>query len=204
MAKSDFEIVSYNRMIDEGKFRQYTTGIHSMDTFLFDDLKEIEHENLTGMSVAYFGENILGMFALSATQTQSIKVDQSSDKFGKINKEYDSIPLISIDHFSVNKKFQYDGLKSFDEQLRIGTLLMHVVFQKIVDIRTVYNIGIAGITVEALDSAADWYEKQGFSYLNDYERKSIKSCYTMVCGYQFIEETFLKVANYNSDVDDDI
>lgn len=202
MAKSDFEIISYNRMIDEQKFREYTTGIHSMDTFLFEDLKEIEHENLTGMSVAYFGENILGMFALSATQTRAIKIDQSDDKFGKINNNFDNIPLISIDHFSVNKVFQHDDKKSPEEQLRIGTLLMRMLFGKIVEIRTVYNIGIAGITVEALASAADWYEKQGFSYLDDYEENSVKNVYTMVCGYNFIEETFVKFSNYKNKVQD--
>lgn len=202
MAKSDFEILSYSRLIDEDKFREYTTGIHTMDTFLFEELKEIENENLTGMSVAYFKNKIIGMFALSAAQTRAVKVDQSADMFGKINEKYDSIPLISIDHFSVNKKYQFDGAKEPEDQFRMGTLLMQVLFGKVVELRRVHNVGIAGITVEALDSAADWYIKQGFSFLDEHEENAIKHKYKMVCGYKFIEDTFVEFSNYQKEVDD--
>ena len=190
----DFDVYPHNGLINISDFNNYTTGIHTLDTFLFEELDVMETHNKTALSVAYVGDTVVGMFALSTAQTISNKSsEQANHTFGDVNKQYDSIPLISIDHFSVSKNLQYDGSKRKDEQFNVGKSLLRVIYELVVKMRTKYNVAIAGISVDALPHAADWYEKQHFVYLNDFEENSPnKEYYKMIIGYPMIEKAYFE------------
>ncbi|MCT4420068.1 hypothetical protein EFT49_07650 [Leuconostoc falkenbergense] len=195
----DFEIIPHDSVLNPTDFNSYQTGIPSLDTFLFEELDKMEQSNRTSMSVAYIGKEIVGMFALSAAQ---ITTRQTSDvfnsAFGNGNQEYNSLPLISLDHFSVNKKFQYDPGKEKNQQFSVGKNLLYAVFETIVVMRSIYNIAVAGMVVEAIESATDWYEKQHFEYLDNYQANMPKETSTMIIGYDMIEQAYYETNELNA------
>ncbi|QSB51240.1 hypothetical protein I6J31_08305 [Leuconostoc falkenbergense] len=195
----DFEIVPHDAILNPTDFNNYQTGIPLLDTFLFDELDQMEQSNRTSMSVAYVESEIVGMFALSMAQIttrQTSKVFNTA--FGHGNQEYNSLPLISLDHFSVNKKLQYDPVKKREEQFSVGKNLLYAVFKTIVEMKNIYNIAEAGMVVEAIESATEWYEKQHFEYVDEYQANMPKETSIMIIGYDVIEQAYYETNELNA------
>ncbi|QHM55734.1 hypothetical protein [Leuconostoc mesenteroides] len=184
-----FDIVSYNGLIDKKDLFNYSTGCKGLDDFILKEVDGLEKANNTALSIAYYNDTIVGMYALSVTQTM-VSNDHTEKAFGK---ECDRKPLLSLDHFSVNKLLQYDPCKNKDEQLNIGKNLLFKIFELVVKMRNVYNIAVAGIFVSALPEAVDWYCKQGFDFISDIERDAVnQEHYLMIIGYSFIEKAYFE------------
>ncbi|WP_205435189.1 hypothetical protein [Leuconostoc falkenbergense] len=199
MKVMDFEIVPHDAILNPTDFNNYQTGIPLLDTFLFDELDQMEQSNRTSMSVAYVESEIVGMFALSMAQIttrQTSKVFNTA--FGHGNQEYNSLPLISLDHFSVNKKLQYDPVKKREEQFSVGKNLLYAVFKTIVEMKNIYNIAEAGMVVEAIESATEWYEKQHFEYVDEYQANMPKETSIMIIGYDVIEQAYYETNELNA------
>lgn len=199
MKVMDFEIVPHDAILNPTDFNNYQTGIPLLDTFLFDELDQMEQSNRTSMSVAYVESEIVGMFALSMAQIttrQTSKVFNTA--FGHGNQEYNSLPLISLDHFSVNKKLQYDPVKKREEQFSVGKNLLYAVFKTIVEMKNIYNIAVAGMVVEAIESATEWYEKQHFEYVDEYQANMPKETSIMIIGYDVIEQAYYETNELNA------
>lgn len=195
----DFEIVPHDSLLNPTDFNNYSTGIRILDTFLFDRLSDMENSNRTSMSVAYIENEIVGMYALSTAQISTRQTSSVFDNaFGSGNQEYNSLPLISLDHFSVNKKYQYDENKDKSEQFSVGKNLLYAVFETVVVMRHVHNVGIAGIIVEALESATEWYEKQHFEYLDKHEANMPKETSIMIIGFDMIERVYYETNELNA------
>ncbi|WP_334098199.1 hypothetical protein [Leuconostoc lactis] len=192
MKRLGFEIVPYNGMIDKQEFSKYTTGVDILDTFIFKNIDEIENDNKSLLSVAYINNEIVGMFALSTAQTTNNETsNQSRRTFREANTRYSNLPMISIDHFSVNKKYQHVDGAPEEEQYHVGSALLNVIYEIVVMLRVNYNIAVAGVSVDALASASDWYEKQEFVYINDHEENTpVKDTFKMIIGYEMIDKAY--------------
>lgn len=194
----DFEIVSHNGLVDDSDFDNYSTGIPKLDTFLFAELDKMEKGNRTAMSVVYLEDEIVGLFSLSAAQVTTRQTSNVFDhNFGDANQYFTSLPLISLDHISVNKKYQYDPAKNKDEQFGVGKSLLYIIFEIIVSMKSIYNIAVAGLIVHALTSAEaeSWYEDRGFEYLDEFEEKTPKDTSKMIIGYKMIEKAYFEANN---------
>ncbi|MBZ5958128.1 hypothetical protein [Leuconostoc gasicomitatum] len=195
-----FNVVPYNGLIDKNEFSKYTTGVRTLDTFLFEEIEKIEEDNKSLLSVAYINDEIVGMFALSTAQTTNNETSkQSTRTFRKANMRYSNLPMISIDHFSVNKKYQYVDEPN-NEQYHVGSALLNVIYETVVMLRVQYNVAIAGVSVDALPNAADWYEKQKFVYVNDEEENTpVKDAFKMIIGYEMIEKAYYILHDHKTD-----
>ncbi|MCS8594611.1 hypothetical protein EFE27_01210 [Leuconostoc citreum] len=188
----EFEIASFNGLLDMSDLADYKTGKAGLDKFIHEEAKNFELANRTALSIAYYKTTVVGVYALSLTHAFVDNRNEHKKKAFGID-QYDRIPLISLDHFSVKKELQYDPSKKKSEQLDIGKNLLLSVYKSIVDIRNKYNVAIAGVVVEALDDAVDWYYKRGFDYADDNEENQVnKESYSMIIGYAMIEEAYLK------------
>ncbi|MCK8605121.1 hypothetical protein LNP18_03280 [Leuconostoc citreum] len=192
MKRLGFDVVPYNGMIDKKDFNKYTTGVQTLDAFLIEEINEIEKDNKSLLSVAYINDEIVGMFALSTAQTTNNETsNQSTQAFREANTRYSNLPMISIDHFSVNKKYQHVDGAPEDENYHVGSALLNVIYEIVVMLRVNYNVAIAGVSVDALSSAADWYEKQKFVYINDKEENTpVKDSFKMIIGYDMIYKAY--------------
>lgn len=200
MKRLGFEIVPYDGMIDKKEFYNYTTGVQILDTFIFNNIDEIENDNKSLLSVAYINDEIVGMFALSTAQTTNNETsNQSTLAFREANTRYSNLPMISIDHFSVNKKYQHVDGAPEEGQYHVGSALLNVIYEIVVMLRVNYNIAVAGVSVDALASAADWYEKQEFVYINDEEENTpVKDTFKMIIGYDMIDKAYYLSQHMNS------
>lgn len=190
----EFKIASFNGLLDSSDISDYKTGNSGLDKFVHEESKGFEKANRTALSVAYYKTTVVGIYALSLTRAIFDSQNKHMVKaFGEY--EYDVSPLISLDHFSVKKELQYNPKKPKEDQLDIGKNLLLSVYGTIVKIRNEHNVAIAGIVVEALADAADWYYDRGFDFANDNEEKAVKEKYLMIIGYAMIEEAYLKSLN---------
>ncbi|BAX71516.1 hypothetical protein [Leuconostoc mesenteroides] len=185
----EFEIVPYNDMLNKSDLDGYETGFPGLDNFVSEEINDFEKANRSALSVAYYNGIVVGMYALSVTQT--VISNNHTEKV--LGKKMDRSPLISLDHFSVNKKFQYDPKKEKSEQLSVGKNLLYEVFKLMASIRRVQNVAISGMFACAIPDAVDWYCDRGFDFISDDERDAInKDCYQMIIGYPFMEKSYLE------------
>ncbi|CAH1855159.1 hypothetical protein [Convivina intestini] len=186
--KSDiFEVVPADSLIDSSQLESYTCGVPGLDDFIKIYSREMEEYNKTALSAVLIGKTVVGMFALSTTSTVTYQEDKhGNEAFGVASSLYNQLPLLSIDHLSVNKLYQYDGS---DDSPHIGTAILQFIFGIVVDLRVKYNVAIAGVTVDSLPDPVDFYIKNGFDFLNNFEENSYKESYTLVIGYEELEKS---------------
>ena len=84
----------------------------------------------------FLGNTIVGMYALSSASTQAISKDKQRElAFGDAGN-YNSLPLLSIDHLSVNEPYQYE---STVDHPGLGTAILRHIFRIVVDLRMDYS-----------------------------------------------------------------
>ncbi|MDD9139132.1 hypothetical protein H7198_05895 [Fructobacillus sp. CRL 2054] len=98
--------------------------------------------------------------------------------------------MVSIDHLSVNKPFQF-GNSSVN--LHLGTTILKYIFKLLIDVGVEKGIAFAGVLVESLPDPVDFYLNNGFYFIDKYEENALsKETYTLAISY----DDMVKVSEY--------
>ncbi|GAO99297.1 GNAT family N-acetyltransferase [Fructobacillus ficulneus] len=152
--------------LKSGKLDGYTCGNKNLDEFIHSGYYDAAKRHLTTLNVVLLGDIPVGMYALSASSNSAIGADENRQKVFKEASLQPKLPLFSIDHLSVQKQFQY-GQKT--EDWHIGTVILEHIFELLVKMGDEYGIAFAGIQVESVDDAIEFYTKNGFYFIDKNE-----------------------------------
>jgi len=158
-----FESLSLNRLNQNYNIKPFDCGDTDLNDFLFDDAKNylaelmavtyiIEHENLTAAYFCLLNDKVV--FDTSNSQEKNFW-----NRFNRRNripnpKRRQNYPAVKVGRLAVNKEFRGQGIGRFIIDTVKGLLLEKM------------DIGCRFITVDAYQSAFDFYIKNGFEFLS--------------------------------------
>lgn len=162
-----FENIVLNRLNQDYEIKPFDCGDADLNGFLFDDAKNylselmattylMETENLT---VAYFcllNDKVV-------FDTSDAKEKSFWNRFNRKNripnhKRRQNYPAVKIGRLAVSEEFSRQGVGRF-----ILDTVKSILLNK-------SDIACRFITVDAYDTAFDFYEKNGFHYLSDEDK----------------------------------
>lgn len=151
----------------------FDCGEDDVNHFLWDKAVDKESKNLFSTTLFFSEEDnrIVGYYSLTSSIVEITNV-YDAHKFKDIGAELDldsdkamSFPAIELSWFGVDRNYQGQHW---------GANIMFDILRQVAKIRYTLHVGFIGIIVDALASAAEFYEKYGFSYLHaDYGTKPV-------------------------------
>lgn len=181
MGELNFDVYPVSSLIEVKSVNQYTCAVDKLDYFVKEGYKELEKLHLTTLSSVFLESELVGMYALSTSD--------STDSFSDINRYrifgrasmHRSVPVVKIDHLSVNKPYQHDNIT---EHSRIGSSILKHIFRILLNIGTEYGVAFAGVVVDSIPDAIDFYLKNGFRYVNLQEENALdQDTYKLAISY---------------------
>lgn len=145
---------------------KFKCGISKIDKYF--------HENAYDNEASYFSctscvmdvdrkneRKVIGMYTLAPTVIEIALNEQAKKGNVKLPEQYQEvqglqIPAIELKYFGIDKK---------EQGKKYGRKILTLIFRDLVDLRLNLNIGFAGMYVNALSGATDFYENLSFEYL---------------------------------------
>ena len=171
----NFETLALNRLSQNYDIKPFSCGDADLDGFLFEDAKKYLTEL---MAVTYILENRNSTVAYFCWLNDKVVFDTSDiqeksfwNRFNRRNripnpKRRQNYPAVKIGRLAVNKEFNGQGIGRF-----ILDTIKSLLLEKM-------DIGCRFITVDAYQSAFDFYKKNGFDFLSsEDERESTRLMY---------------------------
>lgn len=148
-----------------------------INDFIADDAISMSLNNLTQTYVLTVEKEIIAYCSMFADSVQlGSKYKRSKEVVN--SDRVSSYPAISIMYFGVNNKYQGNNY---------GKLLMSYIFEQIHQLS--FFVGITLIQVHALESAVDFYKKQGFDVYGAH--KQIKNIEALAITLKEVEDMLL-------------
>ncbi|MBS9336089.1 hypothetical protein [Fructobacillus papyrifericola] len=181
MEQLGFKVCSVSGLIDTKQLDNYSCGVAGLDEFIKYDYQDLERKHITSLNAVYLDDVLVGMFALSTSSSSASFADANREKIFGDASGMKSLPMINIDHLSVNKPFQFgNGL----DGLHLGTAILKYIFKMLLDVGAQYGIAFAGVMVESLPDPVDFYISNGFYFIDKHEEDAPnKKTYTLAISY---------------------
>ena len=170
---------AYTSFISKDKINEFKCTNDRINTFFHEEAEELEkcgsgntvifYEETTGEIIAFYTISVRSLNVKELRKYKNFERTFMKDFLNNFNIV--EFPALEIMRFGVNKNYT---------RMRIGTTIIRIIYQRVIDLRVHYNLPVNVIFIESLNEVTEFYEKLGFEFIQCSDEEQFLEKYPML------------------------